>query len=429
VNIIELPQYILAEIFSYLTPEDLCTAAQVCRDWNVAQKADCLWKRHALAILDRETSQKSWKEQYRTLYHWKTGECKPVPLWAEGNVCGKFTLLEDNSAFELIRRYPDPAPTKVQVRNLVSRELRIIDLEPYGFEEYCSELHGSILTVWDTKGKILQFDVTTCVCVNQFNTEPFHSLYCNDSEIITVAENKVRILDQQKSKLDLTFKIPVDHKIQTAVSTPNFLIYVDYSSYFLFAVNKHNPANQCQLGGRVDGFTLEHACLEGCGSYCAALMNNGELLIYEEASQAEIRLKKTYLISKNLSNYCGHIYMYRNWVCVQKDGMFCVYDVRTGDEITKPIMLGHCDFRTNAKILIVRKLGRDKGLPFISTLYDFEACIKSQHKRKTHLYKRRWYKKEQFILHEYCELNVFFHRFRWIYSDGDWDLLKKFKWG
>ena len=357
INAAELPSLVLSVIFSYLDLPSLGRAAQTCRSWNIAQKTDSLWKNLCLPILDLQTPlQASWKEQYRILHRWKTGNFKEISLPTILKILpesGDFTVLEDGTAIGVIP-LDWTTPFLYSVRNLVSgEELKTIDVTCWGCGQIVdSELQGTIWTIVDERARIFQFDVCRGACINRFRGDfelgrSLH-LHCSDQEIVVAAGNRVQIWDAQQRTLRHAFEVVAIQEISVARITPNYIICFCKSwlkgSEFILAVNKQDPSRQIKIEANVELYSLE-----SCGAYFAFLAKGGELHVYEDSFDAQIKLKRILRVVDEPTPWPGSVQMYRNWVAVSKNEIFRVFDVRTGYEVSLPVKEKGYEFRINAQ--------------------------------------------------------------------------------
>jgi hypothetical protein len=386
--------WVLGEIFSYLTPEDVCRAAQVCRSWNAAQKSDWLWQELARSILDLpKPLQGSWKDQCRIFHCWKTGRAKQTTLPVESQIShGDFGVLEDNTAFELSVLDPT-SPLLYSVRNLANGEvLRTIDLGQWGCGHIAdSILYGTMWAIVDRKGTISQFDIGTGACMNQFRGESVpgmaQHIHCSDHEIVCTAGNSVQIWDLQQRALGASFAIGSLREIWHIRSTSNYLVCVGTmrqdGSQGMVVVNKKDPLNEVRIDGSPDLFSLQ-----SWGKIFSFLTTSGELCMWEETHDAKFRLVKTHPITEFSTFWPGRVWMYRNWVCVSKDKVFRIFDAHTGVDITAPREQRLADtIRINAQTILVRHTTVSPSLSGTQTytLYNFGGRVRrfpSEHTRK-----------------------------------------------
>jgi hypothetical protein len=389
----DLPQEVLGYVFSYLSPKDLGKAAQVCRGWNSTSKLEWVCQNVARSVLDLPApSQGSWKELCQILRRWETGKPQEVPLPAHPRKYerGEFSvLLEDGSALEVSR--PDSSRLSLfSVRNLLNREeLRQINVQQYGCADlFWDAVHGTIWTIRDINGKIFQFDIKTGDCINQFSGEAVQDgsllapLYSNDREIVSSVQNRVQIWDLPQCRLSQTFVVGEEQKIPLDIwgicSTPNFVLCLahEQGSLFLFAINKKDPSIQTRIEV---GFLAERHTLKSSGSYCSLLVG-GDLHVYEDTPDGQFQLVGTHPIFLGPGVWRGAVQMYRNWVCVYKEGRFCVLDVRNAREIIslKKDWGLEVQFRVNAQALLVfHMFGTPSGHSISRKLclYDFSGKV------------------------------------------------------
>jgi hypothetical protein len=392
INAADLPRHVLGSIFSCLDPQSLSRAAQVCRTWNEAQGADWVWQNVARSILDFPTTpQCSWKGQCQTLHSWKAGKATEVLLSTSPRFFKQdddFVILEDNTAVEVVRTRCS-RPVLYSVRNLANgQELGQIDPAKEGCERpfgVDSALYGTTWVILDANGKIFQFDIRTGTCINKFRGDfrpgmtDMSSIYCNDHEIVTTVENWVQIWDLQQRGLSQTFQISEDQRIFRTRSTQNFVLcsVSQSESFFILAINKKDPSVRIRTEGEVDPVSLESN-----GTHCSFLTREGELHVYEDTPDAQFRLVRTHRIHEAPCKRFEAVQMYRNWVCVRKDDVLRIFDVRTGAEIatlkkedwrTKGLL-----FRINAQMLLVCRMPGDldpvQEKSYI--LYDFAGRIR-----------------------------------------------------
>jgi hypothetical protein len=342
INAANLPKEVLGYVFSYLDLQSLGRAAQVCQGWNVAQKTDWLWHNLCRSILDLPTtSQSSWKEQYQILLRWRNWEAEEEPLSTPSKAGSRFeffTFLKDDTVLEVVR--PDPSkPSLYSVRNLRNHEeVRQIDLESHGCGQILdAAVCESTWTILDANGKIFQFNVGTGMCINQFSGDPIQdgrscNIYCNDHEIVSNVGNRVQIWDLQQRRLRQTFEIAEDQEIWRLCSTTHFALCFcaiqETGSTFVLAVNKYDPSLQTRTEERV-----EPCSFQSYGAYCSFLTEEGQLHVYEDTPDAQFRLVRAHAIQMAPSQQQGVVQMYRNWVCVSKDDVVEIFDVRTGATI------------------------------------------------------------------------------------------------
>jgi hypothetical protein len=380
--------WVLGGIFSYLTPEDVCRAAQVCRSWNAAQKSDWLWQELARSILDLpKPLQGSWKDQCRIFHCWKTGRAKQTTLPVESQIShGDFGVLEDNTAFELSVLDPT-SPLLYSVRNLANGEvLRTIDLGQWGCGHIADfVLYGTRWAIVDRKGAIFQFDIGTGTCINQFNGETSpgmaRHIHCNDREIVSTVGNWVQIWDLQQPTLSQFFEIGSMREIWHVRSTPNYVVCVgslrQTDSVSIIAVNKKDHLKEIRIEGPTDHFSLQ-----SYGVFCAFLTMGGKLCVWEDLPDEEFKLVRTISTTGKSSLkdtlWPGTVQMYRNWACVSKGNVFRVFDIRTGAEIAAPRKNFVDAFRLNGQTLLARHTDMGPFLEGTNTyrLYDFRERVR-----------------------------------------------------
>ena len=162
-------------------------------------------------------------------------------------------------------------------------------------------------------------------------------------------------------------------------STPNFVLCLANmpgGPLFLFAINKKDPSIQTKIEV---GDCTEPCTFKSSGSYCALLVGR-ELHVYEDSSDAQFRLVRTHHIQQGLPLWRGTTQMYKNWVCVYKDGLFCIFDVRNGQEVIslKKDWGSEVCFQVNARALLVFHMFGTMSGRFTSTklcLYDFSKKV------------------------------------------------------
>lgn len=386
-----LPQVVLGGIFSYLSPKDLRSVAQVCRDWNSTSKLPWVCQSVARSILDlSEPCNGSWEEQLLILRRWKTWKPQEVSLpppsrkYEREEFC---VLLEDTTALEVVRA-DSSMRALFSVRNLFNHEeLRQINVEQYGCADiFWGAVHGTIWTIRDVNGKIFQFDIKTGDCLNQFTGESVQpgsssDIYANDYEIVTSVQNRVQIWDLQQRQLGQTFTIGEAREIWDIWrigSTSNFVLCLAKTpgSLSLFAVSKKDSSIQSRIEV---GFRAELQTFKSSGSYCSLLVG-GELQVYEDSSDAQFRLVKTHRIQQSLSPWSGMTQMYKNWVCVHKGDVFRVFNVHDGQEVVslKKDWGLEVRFQVNAQALVVFHMFGTPSGRFTSTklcLYDFSRKV------------------------------------------------------
>jgi hypothetical protein len=399
----DLPQEVLGYIFSYLSPTDLGKAAQVCRGWNSTSKLEWVCQKIARSVLDlSEPSQGSWKEQCQILHRWKTWKPQEVALPPSTRhlmdryygLEDFFVLLEDGTALEVVRS--DPSRRSLfSVRNLLNREeLRQINVQQYGCTDiFRGVVHGTMWTTRERDGKIFQFDIKTGDCINQFVGDAVpdgtsSAIYSNDHEIVASVRNRVQIWDLQQRQLSQTFTIEGGQEIwdvSEMCSTPNFVLClaIQPRSQSIFAVNKKDPKLQTRIEV---GFGVELNTFKSYGSYCSLLIR-GQLHVYEDASDAQFRLVRTHCVQEvsgpwinTVPSTKGTVQMYRNWACVHKGDVFCIFDVRDGKEVVS--LKGdwglEVRFRVNAQALLVFHMFGTPSMQITSTklcLYDFSRKV------------------------------------------------------
>lgn len=385
-NAAALPQEILCSVFLYLGPKDLCKVAQVCRSWNAAQKTDGLWRNLCLSILDLQRPfQGSWKEQYRILYRWKTGGLREVYLPTILNIfheSGDFTVLEDDT---IIGVFPPSraCPLLYSVRNLASgEELGTIDLKQWGCGKIVDgDLHGTTWTIVDWRARVFQFNISTGACVNRFagafepGREP--CLHCNDQEVVLAVGNRVQVWDVQRCTLEYAFEIDLILGVTFIRVTPNHVICFckirSSGSEIILAVNKKDPSRQIKIEGNA-----EPNSLDSCGAYFSFLTKEGDLKMYEDTPDAQIKLNRTVRVVEAPTPWPGAIQMYRNWVAVSKNEIFRVFDVRTGYEVSLPVKEKGYEFRMNAQMVLFRRTVAEPYRVWTTTycMYDFGHTVR-----------------------------------------------------
>ena len=344
VGVSDLPQDVLGCIFSHLSPMDLGSAAQVCRGWNSTSKLSWVCQNVARSVLDLvDPCDGSWKEQVLILRRWKTWKPQEVPLSVAEKRYGSeecYVLLDDNTVLGVVRPDSHGQPP-FSVQNLFNhKELRQINVQQYGCADiFWGAIQGTIWTIRDINGKIFQFDIKTGDCINQFVGEAVEDgsssdIYANDQEIILSVRNKVQIWDLQQHRFSQTFAIGEAHEIWDIwriCSTPNFVLCLAKTpgSMSLFAINKKDPSIQTRIEV---GFRAEPDTFKSCGSYCSLLIG-GALDVYEDTPAAQFKLVRTHRIQENSSPCRGSAQMYKNWVCVHKNDVFSIFDVRSGQEV------------------------------------------------------------------------------------------------
>ena len=388
-----LPQDVLGYIFSFLNPEDLGSAAQVCRGWNSTSQLEWVCQNVARSILDlSEPSQGTWKEQCLSLHRWKMWKPLEVPLpFSSVHTLEEFyVLLEDTTALEVVR--PDSSRQSLfSVRNLITHEeLRQINVQQYGCADiFWGAVHGTIWTIRDLNGKIFQFDIKTGECINQFTGEAVQDgqssdIYSNDDEIIASVQNRGQIWDLQQRRLSQTFTIGEGEEIWDiwgTCSTPNFVLCLAKKpgSLFIFAVNKKDPRIQTRIEV---GFGAKPNTFKSHGSYCSLLIQ-GELHVYEDTPDAQFQLVRTHRVQEVPGSWDGTVRLYRNWVCLHKVDTFCVFDVRSGKEVIslKKNWGFEVRFQVNAQALLVIHMVSDTFGRLKSTmpcLYDFSRRVQQK---------------------------------------------------
>jgi hypothetical protein len=398
VNASALPQDILGSIFSHLNPQDLSRAAQVCRSWRAAQELNWVWQNVTGSILDLSTPlQSSWKEQCRVLCRWKAGRPKEsihfpmeLPVLFSQIIYDRradFTVPDDSSGFELIQLDPR-SPSVFSMRNLADeKELRKIDLKRYDCGPIAdSALYGTTWTIVDMRGKIFQIDIATAACVNKFSVdiEPDRPLtiHSNDREIVATVGNKVFVWDLQQRRLAHSFEVVDILDILRIRSTQNFVLCFARTATndCAVAVNKMDPSVQIRIEVPFEPLTLETN-----GSYYSFLTRGGDLHVYRDTPDAQLKVVVNLHISDVPGQGFGTVQMYRNWVGVNKEGEFHLFDVRTGAEMGSlpgRLKVGE-SFRFNAEVLVVRHIRSYLDPAFHTrqnksySLYDFGRRVQS----------------------------------------------------
>ena len=390
VDVSDLSQPVLGYIFSFLDTKDLCRAAQVCKGWNTTSKLEWVWQNVACSILDlSEPSQGSWKKQCQVLQRlkaWKPQDVVPVGEGFHNTLhLAEFRFfLEDNAVFEVTRQ----GLSRFSVCNVTTGEnLRQFDVEQYGCAEiFQGSVHGTAWTIRDRNGKILQFDIGRDECINQFVGEAVpdgasSALHSNAHEIIASVQNRVQIWDLEQRRLVQTIAIDEGWEIGELCSTPNFVLCLASQSRSpaLFAVNRKDPSIQTRLDLEA-GYSLKS--FKCCGSYCAMLTAGGrDLLVYEDSSDAQFRLRRTIRIQESPSDNLGTVQMYKNWACVRQDHAFYIFDVRNGRKIvSRRLDSSVAGLQMNAQSLLILShfYGEDLRLRSSSfSLYDFRERVQA----------------------------------------------------
>lgn len=367
-----LPQDILGSIFSYLNPQDLGRAAQVCQSWRAAQEQNWVWQNVTRSILDMPTpTQDSWKRQCQVLCRWKTGRPKEIvrfpielPVLFEQIIYDRradYTVLEDSSSLELVQL--DPRSSSVfSVRNLADEKpLKKIDLKLHGCDGIAdSALYGTTWTIVDIRGKIFQFDISTAACINnQFSmdVEPDRlvTIHSNDQEIVSTVGNKVYVWDLQQRRLVHSFEVSEILEILRIRSTKNFVLCFARTATndCVIAINKIDPVVQIRIDVQFAACSLESS-----SSYYSFLTRGGDLHIYRDTADAQLQVVAIHHIFDIPDQGFTSVQMYRNWVGVNKGGELRLFDVRTGHEIgvLQNLLQDGDSFRINAEALVVRHI-------------------------------------------------------------------------
>ena len=377
----DVPVEVMSCIFSFLDAPDLARTAMVCKGWKRAQEADRLWKRHCLDILDRETTRcGSWKEQYKIFCHLKKGIARvtdfqtPIKSWGVRPV---FTLLDDNTVLELVA---DPKRSSlIHVHDIVNNTIPCtIDISSYG-EFFSSDVHGEEWTIFTHRGQIVSFNILTGQRVRQIQGGPpkevrldaWPKIHCTDREIIVWDGQKIMIWDAQSAVMRQTLDIPATEGIWSICSTPQFLaLMVREYDTGKTVVKTLKKADQTI---RVIETNPSCFCLDSSGRYIAFLTSFGEIKVFEEDLQGEIREAHSFSYKDGAMTVLS---LYRNWLCVGSPSTFIMYDLCTWKEVARFPGVLCCEMRTNAEVVFARTVGASLGPCSHDRHYDFAHDIR-----------------------------------------------------
>jgi WD40 repeat protein len=191
----------------------------------------------------------------------------------------------------------------------------------------------------------------------------------------------VQIWDLQRPTLSQFFEIGSMREIWHVRSTPNYVVCVgslrQTDSVSIIAVNKKDHLKEIRIEGPTDHFSLQ-----SYGVFCAFLTMGGKLCVWEDLPDEGFKLVRTISptgkSSLKATLWPGTVQMYRNWVCVSKDNVFRIFDVRTGAEIAAPRKNFVDAFRLNGQTLLARHTDMGPFLGGANTylLYDFRERVR-----------------------------------------------------
>lgn len=351
---------VLGQIFSFLSPTDLGHVAMVCRNWNEAQKANWLWKRHCLAILDRDPAPcGSWKEQYKILHAVKVGIAEVSHLYtpfAHWNILRPpFTVLEDSTALEV--RRDQQHRSLFHVCDFINQNT-ICSLDLKGHGSLCaSDIHESVWTVLTSHGEILGFNILSGECVYQMRGEPLDhhwlrmghrpKIHCTDHEVTLWDGQKITIWNVQSKALVLAMEVVLDEEVHVLRTTPHFVA--------LMAHDIHSTRGTVNFIGRADqslrsiDAICNSFCLDSFGSYIACVRSTGRVEVFVDSPEGDLQLTSGFFPSAKTGNV-DRLSIYKNWLYLGVYKNMFIYDVHTGIKIATIPGMNGWDVRGNAEI-------------------------------------------------------------------------------
>jgi hypothetical protein len=376
INLQNISPDVLGQIFSFLDPADLGHVALVCRNWNGVQKADWLWKRHCLAILDRDTAPcGSWKEQYRTFHNVRAGIAEVSHLhtpFVKWNVLRPpFTVLDDSTALEVNRDLKNRY--LYQVCDFINHTIiSTLDLSGHG-TVFASDIHESVWTVLTSHGEILGFNILTGECVYQMQGEPLDhhwlrmghrpKIHCADHEVTIWDGQKITIWDVQSKALVQTMGVVLDEEVQVLRTTPHFVA--------LMVNDIHSTRGTVNFIGRVDQSVHEidaicnSFCLDSFGPYIACVRTTGRVEVFVDSPEGDLQLASGFFPSTKTEKV-DRLSIYKNWLYLGCYKNIFLYDIHSGTKIATIPGLNGWAVRGNADVLFARTV---VGAPFCSDCY------------------------------------------------------------
>jgi hypothetical protein len=381
------PSEIQVKFFQFLDIPSLGTVSQVCKDWELIQKSDEIWKAVSLNYLDDDKlpiTLNSWKERCKIIQNWMRGKAQVEAFTKCYKSSGKiyeFGFIEDevievrpnlNLSYEVFSVFPC-------MPQQPPRPLNLADL--LVGEPICTALFKNHWAALDSNGAVLCCDIITGEGVKFTDWEETAQIneghICiSQDEIITEALNELKIWNR-KSGL-VTAKISVDKSMGKVWGVYNSNRHIicetqldTYPGTYhqIFAIHKQDKTSQILT-------KTKFVQTSAAGPYVAILGENNELSIYEENQEA-LELVYTIKEFKHLSDLkSGVLHFYHNWLFVFLRCELNVVNVNSG-QIFCRMNVGK-EFRTkvsvNSSKLCVRAFEDFSNLQWIYSykLYDLE---------------------------------------------------------
>ena len=367
---------VLEQIFSFLSPADLGHAALVCRDWNQAQKANWLWKRHCLASLDRDTTPYgSWKEQCRIFHNVKEGMAEvshlhtPFGHWSV--LRPPFTILEDSTALEIKRDLQHRSLFHV-CDFITQNALRSLDLKRHG--SLCaSDIHESVWTTLTSYGEILGFNILTGERVYHMRGDPLDrrwlrmghrpKIHCAGHEVTVWDGQKITIWDVPSKAPVLAIEVTLNEEVHVLRTTPHFVALMSHDIHFTRGtVNFIGRDDQSlhEIDAVCNSFSMD-----SFGPYIACVRATGRVEVFVDSPEGHLQLVPGFLPSEK-EEEVDRLSIYKNLLYLGSRKNIFIHDIRTGTRLATIPGLNGWDVRGNADVLFARTV---TGKPFCSDCY------------------------------------------------------------
>lgn len=381
-----LPHEITANIFQFLDIPSLGAVAQVCKNWELVQKNDEIWRNFYCSYLDEDTQPtalSSWKEGCKIIHRWMKGEAQ-IEVFPN---CYKEWHIKHDFAFignELIEVKPIDQTCYavcpcIPNQQSSSPHTKLLDLSNLqAAKPICTDIVDSNWVALDANGSLLCYDITTGE--GKKFTDPADTaqitsgkICISQDEILTYANRKIKIWNRNTGLVD---KILLDDSMREiwSLHSSNHFIICAMNKKGLLAIHKHDKTCQIIADAR---FTSPFQTA-ATGSYVATLGQDGTLLIFKE-NQSELELIYSIEDFKHLSSssFLGSLKFYRNWLLVSKSDELKIVNTNNGQIIaciTHGQQHRNPQVRLNSNKLCLRTVIGDPHFSqtYTYTIYDFE---------------------------------------------------------